>query len=187
MPAFLLLLAGLTISQLCMNGVLFSVVAILVKNGYQHQDAVTWYSVANFAALPGLFVGGFLADRFGARAVLPGALFMQAVGSSCLLWIGSGGSGHIAAMLGFVLMWGLVAGLPAQVGSMLLAETVGRSAFPTLLGVIFAISGLVGAMGPLMMGVLYGMGESYALPIFACAALAGLAAAMILPVRPSHP
>lgn len=183
-PAFWLLLVGLTFSQLCMNGVLFNLVAMLVKSGYSHEGAVTFYSIANLASLPGLFAGGFLADRYGARTVLPGAIALQAAGSLCLLWIGGGSVVQIAAMAGFAMMWGLVAGLPAQVGSMLLADTVGMTAFPTLLGVIFAVSGLVGALAPLMMGLLYGIGNSYALPIFACAVLTALAAAMILLVRP---
>lgn len=182
--AFWLLLTGLTISQLCMNGVLFNLVAMLVKNGYSHDGAVTFYSIANLVSLPGLFLGGMLADRFGARAVLPGAIAFQAAGSLCLLWIGGGGSAQLAAMTGFALMWGLVAGLPAQAGSMLLADTVGMAAFPMLLGVVFAVTGLIGALAPLMMGMLYGVEGSYALPILTCAALTGLAAAMILMARP---
>lgn len=183
-PAYWRLAAALTLSQLCMNGILFSTVAFFLRNGFAQEHAVAIYSATNLLALSGLLAGGALADRYGARAALPGALLLQAMGTLCLLGINGanlGGSGP--AIGGFILLWGLAGGLPSQIGPMLLADLIGARAFATMLGVTLTIAGLLGALAPAATGWLYEIRGSYALPITIWGLLAVLAALLTLRVK----
>lgn len=180
-PVYWLLTLALTISQLCMNAILFNLVAMLLRRGFLQETAVTIFSAANLMALPGLFIGGVLADRHGARVALPLVLLMQALGTLCLLGVGGPRfAGGGVAMAGFILLWGLSGGLPSQIGPLRLAELIGTRAFATMLGATFTISGLVGALAPLMTGVLYERSGGYALPVAACGGALVVAALLTL-------
>ncbi|ARS27796.1 MFS transporter [Sphingomonas sp. KC8] len=184
LPAYWLLTAALTLSQLCMNGILFSIVAFFLRHGFAQDHAVTIYSATNLMALPGLFVGGALADRYGAKAALPGVLLLQAAGTLCLLGVtGSQTMGNGAAIAGFILLWGLAGGLPSQIGPMLLADLIGARAFATMLGVTLTITGLIGALAPVATGWLYDARGSYVPPIIICGLLTILAAFITLCVK----
>jgi hypothetical protein len=159
---------------------------MLLRSGFPPGKAVAIFSFANLMAVPGLFIGGVLTDRHGARAALPAVMVMQALGTLCLLGIGGpmaaeGG----AATGGFILLWGLSGGLPSQIGSLRLAELIGTHAFATMLGVTFTTSGLVGALAPLITAELYERSGGYALPVAACG-VATLAAALMTLAVPSR-
>lgn len=184
LPAYWLLTAALTLSQLCMNGILFSIVAFFLRHGFAQDNAVSIYSATNLMALPGLFVGGALADRYGAKVALPGILLLQSAGTLCLLGVGGAGLGGSGpAIAGFILLWGLAGGLPSQIGPMLLADLIGSRAFATMLGVTLTIAGLIGALAPAATGWLFEAHGSYALPILICGLLTIFAAFMTLWVK----
>ena len=185
LPAFWLLVAVSTVSQVCMNGVQFTTVAFLTKAGLAGAEAVTLYSATNFMSLPGLLVGGYLSDRVRASRLLPAILGMQAVGTLALLGAGPGGAGALAALALFVLVWGGVAGLPAQSASLLLAELIGHRSFGSLLGILFTINGFVGAFGPGLTGWLHDLSGSYALPFWLFGGVLLVAAAAALLCRPA--
>lgn len=174
LPAFWILTAALTVSQLCMNGVLFNIVAFLRKNGLTDSAAVDLYSLTNFMSLPGLLIGGLLSDRVSAHRLLPAIVTVQALGTFALLGIGHQGAVGLFATIGFVVLWGGVAGLPSQSASLLLGELVGPQSFGSLLGIVFTINGFVGALAPVLTGWLHDVSGSYILPfgLFAACLLA---------------
>lgn len=131
LPAFWLLTAVLTISQVCMNGVLFNIVAYLTANGLDRSDAIALYSLTNFMNLPGLVIGGLISDRVAARTLLPLILALQAAGTLALLGIGAPFPFGLAATAAFVIVWGGIAGLPAQAGSLALKDVAGSAISPT--------------------------------------------------------
>lgn len=185
LPAFWLLVAASTASQVCMNGVQFTTVAFLTKAGLAGADAVMLYSVTNFMSLPGLLVGGYLSDRIRASRLLPVIIGLQAVGTLALLGAGPGGVGALAALALFVIVWGGVAGLPAQSASLLLAELIGHRSFGSLLGILFTINGFVGAFGPGLTGWLHDLSGSYALPFCLFGGVLLVAAGAALLCRPA--
>lgn len=151
LPAFWLLTAVLTISQVCMNGVLFNIVAYLTANGLDRSDAIALYSLTNFMSLPGLVIGGLISDRVAARTLLPLILALQAAGTLALLGIGAPFPFGLAATAAFVIVWGGIAGLPAQAGSLALKDVAGSRDFTNLLAVMFTLNGLVGALAPALL------------------------------------
>lgn len=164
LPAFWILTGVLTVSQLCMNGVLFNTVPFLLKSGLTQSEAIDLYSSANFMSLPGLLIGGYLSDRVSARRLLPAIVIVQALGTLALLGMNNGTVSGIAATTSFVLLWGGVAGLPAQSGSLLLGEIAGSRDFAALLGIVFTINGFVAAIAPGLTGWLHDRSGGYTLP-----------------------
>ena len=179
MPGYWLLTLGLTLSQLCMNGVLFNVIAYLQKSGYTAPDAIRIYGIANLMSLPGLLVGGYLSDRIGGRIMLPVVLALQAAGTAMLLGVGLAAWDRLA-VIGFIAIWGSISGLPAQGGAVVLGEMIGRRAYPAMLGIVFTVTGVVGALAPLLMGWLYTATGGYAWPIAMLALMALLATLAVL-------
>ena len=184
LPAYWMLTLALTLSQLCMNGVLFNTIAFLQKSGFDSASAVRIYGLANFMSLPGLMIGGYISDRVSARLLLPVILLLQAVGTAALLGIGTAFWSPFAIGF-FAIVWGGVAGLPAQAVSMLLGEIIGRRAYTALLGVVFTITGFVGALAPTLVGWAYETTHGYAWPILLLSALCLLAAVAALFCRSS--
>ncbi|MEO0032807.1 MAG: hypothetical protein RIS94_2565, partial [Pseudomonadota bacterium] len=152
LPAFWVLTLVLTLSQLCMNGVLFNIVAFLQDRGIPSSRAVTLYSLTNFMSLPGLLIGGYASDRIPARVLFPLIILAQAGGTLALVGVGMPGVWGAIVTAAFVLVWGGVAGLPAQAGSLLLRDIVGGAQFAALLGIVFTVNGFVGALAPGLTG-----------------------------------
>lgn len=159
-----MLTLGLTFSQLGINGVLFNVVSYLQKGGYDTATAVYIYGASNFMSLPGLLVGGFISDRIGGSKMLPTILAFQAVGTAMLLGVGTG-SLDILGVIGFIVIWGGVSGLPVQGGALFLGEMIGQKAYPFMLGVMFTVIDAVGAFAPPLMGWAYGLFGGYFWPM----------------------
>ncbi|WP_375196711.1 nitrate/nitrite transporter [Sphingobium sp.] len=175
-PGYWLLVFVLTVSQMSLNAILFNLIAYLRHGGFDPADAVAIYSITNFMSLPGLVIGGLASDRISARILLPAILALQAAGTLALLGVGGAPlwQGRIAIAL-FIMLWGSVAGLPAQAGAMLLTEMIGQRAYAAMLGIIFTINGFVGALAPVAMGWAYEASRSYAVPVFCLGALTLLA------------
>lgn len=186
MPGYWLLTLGLTLSQLCMNGVLFNVIAYLQKSGYAATDAIRIYGIANLMSLPGLLVGGYISDRTGGRIVLPVVLALQAAGTAMLLGVGVAAWDRLA-IIGFIAIWGSISGLPAQGGAMVLGEMIGQRAYPAMLGIVFTVTGVVGALAPVLMGWLYAATGGYAWPIALLVLLTLLAMLTVLAATAGRP
>ena len=184
LPAFWLLTGVLTISQLCMNGVLFNTIAFLQKSGLARGAAIELYSLTNFMSLPGLLIGGHMSDRISARWLLPAIIGLQAFGTLALLGMGGGTTIRLVATASFVVFWGGVAGLPAQSGSLLLGDIVGTRSFAALLGIVFTINGFIGALAPALTGWLHDRSGSYTMPFSLFASVLLLAAFACLWCRP---
>lgn len=176
LPAFWVLTLVLTLSMVCMNGVLFNIVTYLHDRAMPASDAVALYSFTNFMSLPGLLVGGYLSDRVRVQILFPAILLLQGLGTLAMLGMGDTGLLAMVATGAFVLLWGGVAGLPAQAGSLMLREISGSREFPALLAIVFTINGFVGALAPGLTGWLRDATGDYR-PAFALFGLIMIASA----------
>lgn len=123
---------------------------------------------------------GAIFDRFSARGV--STLYLSLAGASLVAvaitnpalfaaFVVLRAVGHAAVLLDSAVLSKHVFGL----------ENIGL-----LLGVYTAFVAVGFALGPWMMGRLYGLSGSYLLPFTICAVLAVFAALVLLPVRPQH-
>ena len=177
---FWLLILALILVQLSINGILYNVIGYLIAQGYSSGNAVSIYSIANLFGLPGLFLCGFLADRYGAARVIPVAALVLALGTFALLPVDAGDSFALPVLGTFVILWGMASGIPSQIGPIILAELVGMRAFPTLMGIKGALVSLVGALAPIATGALFTVQGSYHLPFMVSGLLAVVAVPMFV-------
>jgi predicted MFS family arabinose efflux permease len=166
---FALALAGGVLFSVGMQGIYFHVVALLVKAGYMARTAGLAFGCTWVLSGLGSLLLGVIADRIGAGRVLAIAFLGSAVGTLCLLEVGSAPFG-IACVVAFVLLWGVAANGFAQLVPVVFAERFGAGNLGTLIGAEFAIAGVAGAGAPVITGMLYDQRGDYQLAIGFCAA-----------------
>src|SRR5437660_9710775 len=104
-PQFLVL--ALTFFACCAahSGPIFHMVSYAMICGIAPLTAVTVYSLAGFSGLGGRLLLGVLADRFGAKHVLIGGLFVQAMSVATYLAVGQLGEFYALSVI-FGLAYG---------------------------------------------------------------------------------
>ncbi len=152
------------------TGAYFHMVPFLIGVGYTAQSAAYIFGATAAVSLPGYLLLGSLADRFGAKPVLIGALITQAVGMLLLLSIG--GHRFTAALLAiFVVSYGLTVGSGTALGAALVAQSLGLRSYGSLQGIIGLIATVGSGIGPIIAGHIYDSTASYTAAFELCAAL----------------
>lgn len=182
-PGFWCLTLAMTASLVSVNAIVFAFVPYLLDGGYAEPSAVSLYGFANFMSVPALFIGGAVADRWGARRVLPFVVLMLGVAALTLLRAGApDATGHVAIGV-FAILWGLSSGVP-QIGSMQLEDVVGPRHFGAVLGINTALSGLVAGFAPLLTGVLREASGGYQLAFLLYGVATLAVAPLVLAAKP---
>ena len=122
-------------------------------------------------------VMGYLSDRVGRKTVLVPALFGLCVLSVLLAMYGQG----IALMIIFVLL-GLFLRSDYSLLSAMVLDVVGKGVATTTLGIVSFTTFVVGAISPLIAGVLYEW-EGMAAVLYYIAGIYALAAVLLLTTR----
>jgi AAHS family benzoate transporter-like MFS transporter len=146
--------------------------------GYDLGPALQFQVILNVGSLLGALCGGWLADRFGGRAVATSYFLIGALSLALLIVPLS----PLATMM-LVFMAGAT-GLSNQSVLWGFIATYYKSEFrATALGVTSGIGRLGGASGPLIGGVLVGAGVGLAgnISVFAAAAVVAAAATFLVP------
>ena len=107
-------------------------------------------SVTAFGSVVGrLAVGGF-ADRVPKRAVSQGIFLLQA---AALLALSS--AEHTAVLLFCAFVFGLTMGNVYMMQSLVAADLFGMASFGTVFGMVQLLTSLMGALGPVALGILF--------------------------------
>ena len=173
-PAFWWLLGGLSLSMLITGAVPVHLVAFLRD---RHVDPGV---AALIAGLQGaLSIAGRFAVSLTTR-LLPGSwntavlLGVQALSLAVLLiW------DQTAGAVIFIVLYGATAGALTIVRASLIATFFGRRAYGSIAGIVALGTTLARSLGPLLVGLLYGTTQGYALPFWGLAATTGLAAGLM--------
>jgi MFS family permease len=165
------------------SGPIFHMVSYAMICGIAPLTAVTVYSLAGLSGLGGRLLLGALADRLGAKPVLVGGLFVQALCIATYLAV---------AQLGEFYALSVVFGL-AYGGVMPLYAVLAREYFgPRIMGAVFGAvtmaSSLGMALGPLAGGWVFDTYKSYTLLYVGSFAvgLCAVAMALAFPPQPSR-
>jgi MFS family permease len=147
--------------------------------------AATLVSALGLAALLGRLLMGGISDRIGRRPTLAAALALQVVAFVALSQSRSLGALYVAASLFGFSYGGVSVMFPA-----LVADFFGREQTGSLVGLLFAIAGSMGAWGPLGAGFIYDRFGSYGLAWWLSAGFNVLALALLAfthaPPEPAH-
>jgi MFS family permease len=124
--------------------------------GIAPLTAVTVYSLAGFSGLGGRLLLGVLADRFGAKHVLVGGLFVQAMSIATYLAVG-----HLGEFYALSVIFGLAYGGVMPLYAVLVREHFGVRIMGSMFGAVSAFASLGMALGPLAGGWVFDTFHAY--------------------------
>jgi MFS family permease len=137
-------------------GPIFHTISYAVACGLPIMTAVSVYSMEGLAGLGGRVVLGILGDRHGAKRVLIGGLFVQALAAGAFVFARSPGEFYaVATVFGFA--YGGVMPLYA----VLARDYFGQQIMGTVLGAAAMVSSLGMALGPSIGGWIFDTAGSY--------------------------
>jgi MFS family permease len=139
------------------SGPIFHMVSYAVVCGIAPLTAVTVYSLAGFSGLGGRLLLGTLADRLGAKPVLVGGLFVQALCIATYLAVA-----HLGEFYALSVVFGLAYGGVMPLYAVLVREFFGARIMGTVFGAVSAFASLGMALGPWAGGYVYDTFHSYA-------------------------
>ena len=125
------------------SGPIFHMVSYAMICGIAPLTAVTVYSLAGFSGLGGRLLLGVLADRLGAKHVLVGGLFVQALSIATFLAVGQLGEFYALSVI-----FGLAYGGVMPLYAVLVREYFGVRIMGSMFGAVSAFASLGMALGP---------------------------------------
>jgi MFS family permease len=138
------------------SGPIFHMVSYAVVCGIAPLAAVTVYSLAGFSGLGGRLLLGALADRIGAKPVLVGGLFVQALCIATYLAVAQLGEFYALSVV-----FGLAYGGVMPLYAVLVREYFGARIMGTVFGAVSAFASLGMALGPWAGGYVYDTFHAY--------------------------
>ena len=168
------------------SGPIFHMVSYAMICGIAPMTAVTVYSLAGLAGLGGRLALGVMADRIGAKPVLVGGLFVQALCVATYLAVGQLGEFYALSVV-----FGLAYGGVMPLYAVLVREFFGAKIMGTVFGAVSAFASLGMALGPWAGGWVFDTFHGYGW-LFIGSFGIGLAAVAVAlsfpsPHRPSKP
>lgn len=129
------------------SGPIFHMVSYAMVCGIAPITAVTVYSLAGLSGLGGRLALGAMADRIGAKPVLVGGLFVQALAVATYLAVGQLGEFYALSVV-----FGLAYGGVMPLYAVLVREYFGARIMGTVFGAVSAFASLGMALGPVAGG-----------------------------------
>jgi MFS family permease len=138
------------------SGPIFHMVSYAMICGIAPLTAVTVYSLAGFSGLGGRLLLGALADRLGAKPVLVGGLFVQAMSVATYLAVAQLGEFYALSVI-----FGLAYGGVMPLYAVLVREYFGARIMGSVFGAVSAFASLGMALGPLAGGWVFDTFHAY--------------------------
>jgi MFS family permease len=139
------------------SGPIFHMVSYAMICGIAPLTAVTVYSLAGFSGLGGRLLFVVLAGRLGAKPVLVGGLFVQALCIATYLAVA-----HLGEFYALSVVFGLAYGGVMPLYAVLVREFYGARIMGTVFGAVSAFASLGMALGPWAGGYVYDTFHGYA-------------------------
>jgi MFS family permease len=181
---FWLVLLGDVLYSTAFGSVNVHSITYLIGLGYTPQHSALVFSGQVMMSAFGSVLFGAMADRTGARRSIALAMVIVPLG---LLAFTRAGNPHLgpAALVMFMLCWGIGAGCITPLLPILLADTLGLRRLGSVSGVVRSAAAIASAFGPLIAGGLFDMTGSYFLAFYLAAGAMVIAALAISAVRPA--
>jgi len=147
--------------------------------GFSRLEAASVVSALGVGAVVGRLVMGAVSDRLGRRNTAAVAMALQALAFGGFLSVSS-----LLTLYATAFLFGYSYGAVSTLFTAIVGDFFGREQAGALVGVLFAMAGSMGGVGPLLAGAVHDATGSYA-PAFGLAAgLNVVAAALLLTCRP---
>jgi MFS family permease len=178
---FWIVVTVLFFTSIAQNGALTHLAAMLTDRGVSPAQAATALAAMGGASLVGRFLTGWLLDRFFAPRVALVLLTAAAAGTLVLSGAHTFATGTFASILIFLGMGG-----EADVTPYILSRYFGLRSFAMLYGFTWTAYAVAGAIGPVLMGLVFDATASYQTLLVVLAA-GTLGAAALMQLMPAYP
>jgi len=170
-PSFWLISAGHGLSLLTVSSLLMHLIPHLTKSlNYDLISASYVFGIMTGTQLLGIFLGGFLGDRFSKRALCAFCMIGHFVGLMAVTY-----ATNVYWLIIFVLGHGLGWGIRGPLMVALRADYFGPHSFGTIMGISSLIVMIGMTTGPIFCGWMFDIYGNYerAFTIMACSSLSG--------------
>jgi MFS family permease len=147
--------------------------------GFSPLAGAYMISALGGGAVAGRLTMGALSDRAGRRITTAVAMGLQVVAFVAFMHVTS-----LTALYGTALFYGYAYGAGSTLFTAIVGDFFGRKQAGTLVGVLFAMAGSMGGVGPLVAGIVHDATGSYAPALALAAGLNGVAVVLLLLCRP---
>jgi MFS family permease len=171
--AFWMLMAQAFCYGFAVIGTFFHVVEFLIGAHYSRAIAVTVVSVVLGLAAAGKVMFGVIGDRIGGRRALALGLLTAAGGTLLLL----DSRQHGVALVIWALVGGLAGASPVALVPLLQTETLGLRRFGTIHGLVNLSATIGASIGPVVVGKMADLQQTYVGGYLMCAGVFALASA----------
>ena len=161
------------------SGPIFHMVSYAIDCGVSSMSAVGVFGTAGFAGLGGRLLFGMIADRVGARHVLVGGLFLQALSISLYPF-----ARDVTALYALAVLFGMSYGGVMPIYALLVREYFSGRIMGTVFGAVSMAATFGMAIGPLTGGWIFDRFGSYVWLYVASCSIGLAAVAIALAVRP---
>jgi sugar phosphate permease len=147
--------ASFWIIALCFGAMLFTQTGFLIHQLAFLRERIGTLapyavSVTAFGSVVGRLAVGSFADRAPKRVVSQGIFLLQAAALLALI-----SAEHGAVLLGCAFVFGLTMGNVYMMQSLLAADLFGRVSFGAVFGMVQLLTSMMGALGPVALGILF--------------------------------
>lgn len=142
--------------------------------GFSALVGASVVSVIGAGAVAGRLVMGVVSDRLGRRVTVAIGMLLQALSFVGLLAVST-----LPSLYAIAFLFGYSYGAISTLFTAIVGDFFGREQAGTLVGMLFALAGSMGAVGPFIAGAVYDANGTYA-PAFALAALFNLVGGVLL-------
>ena len=178
-PSFWLLSLVFGAQTLGTNALNIHLIPYFESIGFSTAQAVSvigWFTVLSAIGRLG---GGFAFDMWNSRVVMAGIMGCQVIGFLIMA--------NVTAywqVVPFALFWGLAFGGMIPARGYIISAYFGPGSFGAIQGLTQSVSVFGGMIGPVLMGLVFDLTDSYVLAIYIIMAAAALAIPLLLVARP---
>jgi MFS family permease len=178
-PAFWLLSLIFGAQTMGSNALNIHLIPYFESIGFSTAQAVSVLGAFTLLSAIGRLGGGWAFDFFNRRAVLAGIMGCQVTAFLIMA--------NITAywqMIPFALFWGIAFGGMIPARGVIISSYFGTGSFGSIQGLVQSVSVLGGMLGPILMGIVFDLTQSYVMAIYIIMSVAAAAIPLILLVRP---
>ena len=178
-PSFWLLSLVFGAQTLGTNALNIHLIPYFESIGFSTAQAVSvigWFTVLSAIGRLG---GGFAFDMWNSRVVMAGIMGCQVIGFFIMANVTS-----YWQVVPFALFWGLAFGGMIPARGYIISAYFGPGSFGSIQGLTQSVSVFGGMIGPVLMGLVFDLTDSYVIAIYIIMAAAALAIPLLLLARP---
>lgn len=181
-PALWRIAVSLLVIMMLTNGLALHLFPILTGAGVSRANAAWLLSLGGVAGVAGKLLTGYLLDRFRPNWIGGITLGMAAFAFALLM----DGARSPATIVFALIVNGYAAGTKVQIAGLLTATYAGMKNFGTIYGVMGGLIALAGGVGPMLAGLIYGLGGNYG-PFLAMGTIGCLLCGLLIVTLPRYP